>query len=139
MYRVLATGFVCLLLLHAGPSSAGDAEIRAAQATIDGQLKAFQRNDGAAAYDYAAPSIRQMFPSVDIFMSMVTNGYAPVRNPKAFSFGKVEEQGDVVMQQVLITGPDGKDYEALYRLQRQPDGSYKITGVSLKASNALST
>ena len=39
----------------------------------------------------------------------------------------------------VILGPDGKDYEAVYTLERQPDGTFKITGCSLRASNALST
>ena len=44
-----------------------------------------------------------------------------------------------IVQQVMILGPDGKDYEAVYTLELQPDGVYRITGVSLKASNSLST
>jgi hypothetical protein len=52
----------------------------------------------------------------------------------------VQEMGATsIVQQVLLTGPDGKEYEAVYTLELQPDGVYRITGVSLKASNALST
>ena len=66
-------------LLLAGFAFAGEAEIKAAQTTIDSQLKAFLADDGAAAYSYAAPNIRELFPTADIFMGMVTNGYAPVQ------------------------------------------------------------
>ena len=119
---------------------AGDAEIKAGQAVIDGQLKALIANDGAKAYSFAAPNVKQIFPTVDAFMNMVTNGYAPVRQPKSYSFGKVEQTGPgSIIQQVLIVGPDGKDYEAVYTLQQQPDGSFQITGCSLRASNSLST
>ena len=119
---------------------AGDAEIKAAQAVIDGQLKAFIANDGAAAYSFAAPNVKRIFPTVDAFMSMVTNGYPPVRKPQTYSFGKVQQTGPTsVVQQVLIVGPDGKDYEAVYTLEQQPDGSFQITGCSLRASNSLST
>ena len=119
---------------------AGDAEIKAGQAVIDGQLKALIANDGAKAYSYAAPNVKQIFPTVDAFMNMVTNGYAPVRQPQSYSFGKVEQTGPgSIIQQVLIVGPDGKDYEAVYTLQQQPDGSFQITGCSLRASNSLST
>ena len=58
---------------------AGDAEVQAAQTTIDSQLKAFSADDGNTAYSYAAPNVKQIFPTLDAFMSMVTNGYAPVR------------------------------------------------------------
>lgn len=119
---------------------AGEAEIKSAQSTIDSQLKAFLADDGSLAYSYAAPNIKRIFPSVEIFMGMVESGYRPVRKPRNYSFGKSEEMGaTTIIQQVMILGPDGKDYEAVYTLELQPDGVYRITGVSLRASNALST
>jgi hypothetical protein len=137
---MLRLAFAPLMLLFLSIfAHAGDAEIKSAQATIDAQIKAFSRGDNAEACGYAAPSIQQIFPTVDSFMSMVTGAYQPVYKPQSYDFGKAEEMGATqVIQQLLIVGPDGKDYEALYRLERQPDGSYKITGVSLKASNTLS-
>lgn len=131
---------LAVFMLLPGAAFAGDAEVKAAQGTIEAQLKAFQAGDGALAYSYAAPSIQRIFPSAEIFMNMVESAYQPVRNPSNFSFGKVEEMGaGSIVQQVLLTGPDGKEYEAVYTLELQPDGAYRITGVSLKASNALST
>ena len=119
---------------------AGEAEIKSAQGTIDAQLKAFQAGDGETAYSFAAPNVKKIFPSVGIFMSMVENGYQPVRKPRNYSFGKVEEMSPTsIVQQVMIVGPDGKDYEAVYTLELQPDGVYRITGVSLRAANSLST
>ncbi|TPK99307.1 DUF4864 domain-containing protein [Mesorhizobium sp. B2-4-12] len=132
--------FALVPLILASSASAGDADIKAAQAAIDGQLKAFIANDGATAYSFAAPNVKQIFPTVDTFMNMVTNGYAPVRKPQTYSFGKVKETSPgSIVQQVLIVGPDGKDYEAVYTLQQQPDGTFRITGCSLRASNSLST
>ena len=32
---------------------------------------------------------------------------------------------------VFLVGPDGKSYVALYTLQRQPDGSWRINGCTL--------
>ena len=139
MKRVLA--FLVLSALSSPVAAyAGDAEIKAAQSVVDSQLRAFQSDDGATAYSFASPTIKQMFPTMETFMSMVTNGYPPVRKPKSFAFGKSEEMGGgAIAQQVLIVGPDGKDYEALYTLELQADGTYKITGCSLKASNSLTT
>nr|WP_245493112.1 MULTISPECIES: DUF4864 domain-containing protein [unclassified Mesorhizobium] len=37
----------------------------------------------------------------------------------------------------VIVRPDGKDYTAVYT--QQPDGSFRITGCSLRASTSLST
>jgi hypothetical protein len=140
MHPIRAVLLAAFMLAQGAAAYAGDAEIRAAQGAIEAQLKAFQAGDGELAYSYAAPSIKRIFPSVDIFMGMVESAYQPVRNPRSFSFGKVQEVGATsIVQQVLLTGPDGKEYEAVYTLELQPDGVYRITGVSLKASNSLST
>jgi len=121
-------------------ASAGDAGFTAAQSSIEAQLRAFLADDNALAYSYAAPNVKKVFPTLDIFMNMVTGGYKPVQKPQSYSFGKSEwMSGTTIAQQVLLVGPDGKDYEALYTLELQPDGVWRITGVSLKASKTLST
>jgi hypothetical protein len=138
--RLIRAFVLAAALLLPTMAFAGDAEIKAAQGAIEAQLKAFQVGDGELAYSYAAPSIKRIFPSVEIFMGMVESAYQLVRNPRNFSFGKVQEMGATsIVQQVLLTGPDGKEYEAIYTLELQPDGAYRVTGVSLKASNSLST
>jgi Domain of unknown function (DUF4864) len=119
---------------------AGDAETKAAQDAIDGQIQAFLAGDDAAAYSFAAPNVKQIFPTLEAFMAMVTSGYQPVYKPRNYAFGKVRElSASSIVQQVLLVGPDGKDYEAVYTLELQPDGKFRITGVSLRASNSLST
>jgi hypothetical protein len=129
-----------LALTSATAALAGDAEIKAAQSTIESQLRAFQAGDGNLAYSFAAPTIQQMFPTPEIFMGMVEQGYQPVFHPQSFSFGQAEElSGTSIAQRVMLVGPDGKDYEALYQLELQPDGKFKITGVSLRAAQSLST
>jgi len=137
MRTVLIAAMTALGIFNA---LAGEAEIKGAQSAIDGQLKAFLADDGVAAYDFAAPNVRRIFPTVDSFMSMVTSGYAPVRRPQSYAFGKAQEMSQSsIIQQVLIVRPDGKNYEAVYTLELQPDGRYLITGCSLRASNSLST
>ena len=130
--------FLFVVGVAIAPAVAGDKEIQAAQSVIDSQIKAFLSDDNAAAYSHAAPSIRKIFPTVESFMAMVTRGYQPVWKPDAYRFGKSAEIDDrQIAQQVLVTGPDGQDYEAVYTLQRQDDGTYKITGVRLR--KAVST
>ena len=59
---------------------------------------------------------------------------------RARDFGKTDiDANGRISQQVFLVGPDGKDYEALYTLELQPDGVYRITGVSLRAANTMST
>ena len=135
--RLVLAAILTTLTMSAG-SFAGEAEVSSAQSAIDRQLKAFQADDGALAYSFAAPNIKRIFPTVEAFMGMVTQGYAPVRKPQSYSFGKVQEMSPTsIVQQVILVGPDGKTYEAVYTLEMQPDGTHLITGCSLRASNAL--
>ena len=124
------------LLLGIAPALADN--IAAAQDVIRAQEQAFGRDDAAAAYSYAAPIIKQIFPAPDIFMSMVENSYTPVYRHKSFEFGETKVDGDWIGQHVHIIDANGEAWEALYTLEQQPDGSYKITGCSLlKAGQAV--
>ena len=124
----LALGFAPLAAADGAPS---DADRTAIQSLINNQIDAFRHDDGAAAYADAAPSIHDIFPTVDAFMAMVKNGYQPVYRPQSVTFGQVMQGDTGPLEKVYVTGPDGKDYVALYSLQQQPDGSWKINGCSL--------
>ncbi len=112
-------------------STVSPADQTAIQALIAGQIDAFRRSDDAAAYADASPSIHDVFPTVDAFMAMVRNGYQPVYRPQSVIFGKVEPGTMGPLEKVYVTGPDGRNYVAVYSLQQQPDGSWKIDGCSL--------
>ena len=124
-----------LLLSLAAPARAAD--VSAAQDVIRSQEQAFARGDAAAAYSHAAPELRQIFQQADIFMQMVQQNYAPVYRHQSFEFGEAKASDGYVAQRVHIVDEKGEAWEALYTLERQPDGSLKITGCSLlKAGQA---
>ena len=134
--RIAALLVALSIALSAAPASADD--VTTAQGVIRAQEQAFGHDDAAAAYSYAAPAIKQIFPAPDIFMSMVQNGYAPVYRHKSFEFGESKSEGSSIAQRVHIIDANGEAWEALYTLEQQSDGSYKITGCSLlKAGQAV--
>jgi hypothetical protein len=124
-----------LFLASAGPAARADdvssADAAAIKSIVAGQIEAFRHDDGKAAYGYASPAIRDLFPTPDIFMDMVRKGYPPVYRPQSVVFGAVANSPTGLQQKVLLTGPDGKSYVAIYSVQRQPDGSWKINGCVL--------
>jgi hypothetical protein len=127
--RIAALLVALSLIFSSVSASAGD--VTAAQGVIRAQEQAFARDDAATAYSHAAPAIREIFPAPDIFMSMVQNGYAPVYRHKSFEFGESKSEGNSVSQRVHIVDANGEAWEALYTLEQELDGSYKITGCSL--------
>lgn len=134
--RIAALLVVLTIACSSIPARADD--VASAQGVIRAQEQAFGRDDAAAAYSYAAPAIRQIFPTPGIFMSMVQNGYAPVYRHRSFEFGASKIEGSSVAQRVYIIDANGEAWEALYTLEQQADGSFEITGCSLlKAGQAV--
>jgi hypothetical protein len=79
-----------------------------------------------------------MFPQAESCLGMVQRSYAPVYRHRSFEFGAARASDGNIAQQVHIIDADGMPWEALYTLERQPDGSVKITGcVLVKAGQAV--
>jgi hypothetical protein len=129
LFALLLTAFLLPAGARADSIAAGDQA--AIKSLIEGQIDAFQRDDGAAAYGYASPNLHGLFPSIDQFMQMVKRGYAPVYRPRSVTFGNLVDSPVGPLQKVFVVGPDGKGYVAVYSLQRQPDGTWKINGCTL--------
>ncbi len=64
---------------------------------------------------------------------MVEKGYAPVLRPRSYRFEAAEETAeDEIAQGMSLQDEAGIDWVALYTLQRQVDGQWRITGCQLK-------
>ena len=136
MKIVPAAFIICLLTLPVSPAAVADEPVDTVQAVIERQIDAFLHNDAKAAYSFASPTIRDKFPDEASFFEMVKRGYGPVYRPGNYAFGRSKVLDGTVLQEVLITGSDGKDWTVIYQVVRQPDGSYKINGVHMQPSGA---
>lgn len=140
--RVFAVLLVSLLLAgpwapaHAGetPSALGAPDRAAILGVIRHQLDAFRADDAGAAFADASPGIQGLFGDPAHFMAMVKSGYPMVYRPRAANFGALVEIDGRTVQQVTLVGQDGRPTLALYYMQRQPDGSWKIDGCQLTES-----
>ena len=135
--RLLVTLLLAIFLVapELRAQQVAPADAQQFQRIISDQITAFRADDGLAAYSYAAPAIKRLFPSPEIFMEMVRQGYRPIYRPRRFDFGDVtEELAGRPTQQVTIIDENGKAWSALYVFERQPDGSWKIIGCSLVQS-----
>lgn len=133
MRAVPALLIASIVSLHAAVAFAAEDAIETSKHVIEDQIKAFLKDDAEAAYAFAAPDIKAKFPDKDVFFAMVKKTYDPVYRPRDYAFGRSKSVGDgaMILHEVLITGRDGKNWRAVYKLMRQPDGSYKIGGVAV--------
>ena len=65
-------------------------------------------------------------------MSMVRNGYQPVYRPKTYSFSGVTESEAGLTDTLTIEDAEGGAWTAVYTLEKQPDGSWKITSCHIE-------
>ncbi len=129
---VLAVVLLAFMSWASFAQSISETEKAEFQRIITAQISAFQADDGPTAYSFAAPVVRNIFPTPEIFMSMVKRGYSPVYRPQSFNFTEalIDPLGRPA-QKMLVVGPDGKTYEALYSMEKQPDGTWRISGCTL--------
>ena len=119
----------------AAAQSVSDAEARAARTIVSAQLQAFASDDAKRAFSYAAPSIRAMFGTPERFLAMVRAGYPAVYRAAGVTFLiPVGVEGDLV-QGVHLTDAAGVLWLATYRLERQPDGTWRIAGCDVQPAS----
>lgn len=109
-------------------SLADQTEIRG---VIEGQLAAFRADDAATAYGYASDSIQFQFGDAGNFLSMVRNQYYPVYRPSAYQFMDLAVEPGGIFQPVLITKNTGDTVIALYKMEKDDQGRWRIAGCML--------
>jgi hypothetical protein len=131
--------FLSLFLAVAPPAQAQDDAVAAEwQAVITGQVEAFRIHDGAGALSFAGASFKQNFPDPAAFEKAIRDwGYAAIMDSRSHSFGPYQQVNEnVVLQAVRFTGPDSVLYDAIYQLNKEPDG-WRVGGVQLVKTTGM--
>ena len=131
--RFFALLGVMLSLALPAAAQVSPSDQTAIREVIEGQIEAFRRDDGAAAFGYASPGIQNMFGTSETFMDVVRQGYRPVYRPRVFEFREIVTLHGMLTQKVHVIGPDGRPVTAFYPMTQQPDGSWRIEGCYLQA------
>jgi hypothetical protein len=114
------------------------AEWKAIQRVIAEQRAALHAGDAKKAFAYASPGIRTQFNDAATFMSMVRDAYASLLTARYVEFldGAVIE--GLVIQPMRLIDADNTVRVALYTMERQKDGSWRISSCRIAPSTVLS-
>ena len=107
-----------------------DAEIRD---TILRQIEAFANNDEEQAWAHASEGIKRRFGSSQVFVDMVREAYPAVHNATAIDVTQRVPHGAFEIQVVRLQGPEGKRWDAYYRMVLT-EGVWKVAGVRLQSA-----
>jgi len=128
---LLAAMLLAGAALARADESVAPADAAAIQQVIQGQMNAFKVDDWNAAFAYASPGIQTKFESAQVFSQLVTQAYQPVYRPSGVEFRELKNNEFGPTQEVFVVGPDGLSYLAYYTLEKQADGSWRISGCYL--------
>jgi hypothetical protein len=121
----------------AAPAIAHQAGSMEAQAIIQRQLDAFKKNDADSAFSLASPGLKETYSNPHNFMDSVRSGETPFFKRRMVEYHDFVTSGDDAAQSVVLVDDDSSVWTVVYKLSRQPDGSWLIDGVVLVKSDAL--
>ena len=127
----LVVGFLPMAALAAGAVDVSERDARSVRMVIQAQLAAFAADDARRAFSYATPKLRDVFGSADKFIEVVREAYPAVYRHETVAFLKPELADGTLLQGVHLTDGQGVLWLALYRMERQRDGSWRISACQL--------
>lgn len=148
--RTALRGIGLAIALQVGGAAAGwvgganaaalvKADASAIQSTIQRQFEAFARDDAAAAFALASAATRSYFGDAQRFMAVVKDQYQAVYRHRNAIFQPAEQVNGVTIQSVRLTDADDRVWVAVYQLEREADGQWRIVGCQLVETKSVST
>ena len=115
-----------------------EAEWRAIQKTIGDQLAALRAGDGARAFTFASPGIRDRFGDAETFLAMVRGSYSSLLDARYTEFLEGAVIDGRTIQPLRLVLNDETVLVALYEMQRDDGGGWRIAGCVLAPSTVRS-
>jgi hypothetical protein len=128
--------YLVLFVAMTATAFAGEAGGMDARTVIQRQLDAFQRGDAEGAYALTSPDLKAAYSNPFSFMDQVRSGNTPFFHRRITEFEDFVLNGDRAAQSVVVVDDDSDVWNVVYKLSRQPDGSWLIDGVILAKSDA---
>lgn len=133
LFLIMSLGFSLLWASQSFASDDND-EVAEIHDTILRQIEAFANNDGEQAWAYASEGIKRRFGSAQVFVEMVREAYPAVHSATQIEFTESVPHGIFHVQIVKLKGPDGKSWDAYYRMIQVED-IWKVAGVRLQPAD----
>ena len=136
----LCTSLVTLMFLldpsfgRAADIKMNAGEWKAVRKVISDQRAALIAGDAEKAFAFAAPTIRRQVGSADRFMTMVLGGYEAIVSAQQVDFLEGDVVNAIVVQPVRLVGTDNAVRVALYTMERQASGEWRISGCQMAPS-----
>lgn len=116
-----------VLALWVRPAAAEDVAV---QGVISAQIEAFKADDFVRAFEFASPTIQDVFRTPENFGAMVKNGYPMVWRPVELRYLEARVIAGQLWQKVLVKDAAGEHFLLDYRMINTAEG-WRIDAVQL--------
>jgi uncharacterized protein DUF4864 len=123
---------------HASHGVLPEAEWHAIQTTIGDQLAALRGGDAPRAFSFASAGIREQFGDADTFLGMVRASYAALLDARYTEFLEGAVIDGHTIQPLRLVQNDETVLVALYEMQRDARGGWRIAGCIIAPSTVRS-
>jgi hypothetical protein len=135
----LAIAAATLAAYLSPPARAADGQLaktdwQAIRKVISQQLAALRAGHGEKAFAFATPGIQAQFGDSSTFMTMVRQAYSPLLEARYDEFLEGAVIDGVIVQPLRLIGRDNMVLVALYTMERQKRGSWRISGCMIAPS-----
>jgi uncharacterized protein DUF4864 len=115
-----------------------EAEWQVIQRTIADQLAALRSGDASRAFSFASAGIRERFGDADIFLGMVRGSYGALLDARYTEFLEGAVIDGHTIQPLRLVLNDETVLVALYEMQRDERGGWRIAGCVIAPSTVRS-
>lgn len=110
------------------------AEWQAIQRVIVAQRAAIIAGEADKAFAYASPDIRRQFGDAASFVAMVDAAYGALKSARYVEFLEGAVIDGIVVQPLRLVDTDNTVRVALYAMEKQADGRWRISGCQIAPS-----
>ncbi|MEO8565751.1 MAG: DUF4864 domain-containing protein [Betaproteobacteria bacterium] len=135
MARLAAVGVACWIGAAAAAQTAPTAaEWQAIRDVVAAQRAAIIAGDADKAFGYASPGIQQQFGDAASFLAMVDAAYSALASARYVEFLEGAVIDGIVVQPLRLIDADNTVRVALYTMEKQVDGEWRISSCRIAPS-----
>lgn len=105
---------------------------------VQSQLDALSNDDAASAFDLATSEKRMLIGSPDNFLRLIREEYNPIYRYQRAIFSRPEVVDGDAAQMVRVTDGYGRVWVAIFWMQQENDGNWRIDGCQLLETASIS-
>lgn len=107
---------------------------RSIEQAVRSQIRAYAARDAERAFDKLAPGTQRIYGRPDKFLRSIAQDLPTMLDTRRFAFLGLEQMGNRIVQQVLITDGTGQQWLAEFQIEELGKSDWRIKGCVVQAT-----